>query len=77
MKKPVLCAVLSLALCLPSPTLAAEETGFSDVSGADWFAPYVEVCTQEGLLNGVGDGRFDPQGQVTMGQVIVMSARVF
>ncbi len=77
MKKPVLCAVLSLALCLPSPALAAEETGFSDVSGADWFAPYVEVCTQEGLLNGVGDGRFDPQGQVTMGQVIVMSARVF
>lgn len=76
MKKRFLWAALAVALCLPSPALAAEGAGFSDVSAEDWFAPYVEVCAREGLLNGVGNGRFDPQGQVTMGQVLVMAARV-
>ena len=75
MKKRFFWAALAVALCLPSPA-RAEGTGFSDVSGEEWFAPYVEVCAREGLLNGVGDGRFEPQGQVTMGQVLVMAARV-
>ena len=33
-----------------------EETGFVDVSAGDWFAPYVEVCVEEGLMAGTGEG---------------------
>ena len=76
MRRRLACFGLCLGLILgPSPALA-EGDGFSDVSPEDWFAPYVEVCAREGLLQGVGDGRFEPQGQVTMGQVLVMAARV-
>jgi len=36
---------------------------FTDVP--NWALPYVEYCYQRGLMKGVGDGKFDPQGQVS------------
>lgn len=74
----VLPLLLALALILSlSPSLAAEpDTGFSDVSDGDWFAPYVDVCVEEGLMNGVGQGRFDPQGVVSMAEAATIAARI-
>jgi uncharacterized protein YkwD len=31
----------------------------------DWALPYIEYCYERGLMKGVGDDRFDPQGKVT------------
>lgn len=62
-----------------TPLLAtAGETGtaFSDVSPDDWFAPYVEVCVEAGLMEGVGGGRFDPQGTVSHAQAATLAARL-
>ena len=38
---------------------------FEDVKDADWFASYVAYAVNEGWFNGVGEGKFDPQGEVT------------
>lgn len=73
-KLPLLLLVLSLAL--PAVSLGAEGTTFVDVSPGDWFAPYVEVCAKEGLLNGVGEGKFNPQGVLNGDEALVMAARV-
>lgn len=61
MKKRFPALLLALSLTLPLPSIAAEEdTDFADVSPDDWFAPYVEVCVEAGLMQGTGEGRFSP-----------------
>lgn len=78
MKKRLRSAALALALCLALPSLAfgAERTTFVDVVPGDWFAPYVDVCVEAGLMKGVGGGRFDPQGTVTLAQAATLAARI-
>ena len=58
------------------PSLGAEGTTFVDIAPSDWFAPYVQVCAEEGLMKGVGGGRFDPQGTVTMAEAATIAARL-
>lgn len=77
MKKRFPSLFLALSLTLPLPSIAAEEdTVFADVSPDDWFAPYVEVCVEAGLMQGVGSGRFDPQGTVSHAQAATLAARI-
>lgn len=77
MKKRLLPILLALTLTLPLPALAKEaSTGFTDVSPEDWFAPYVVVCVEEGLLNGVGEDRFAPGQVLNSDEALVMAARV-
>lgn len=59
-----------------SPSLEAEGTTFVDVTPEDWFAPYVDVCVEAGLMKGVGEGRFDPQGVISQAQAITLAARI-
>lgn len=76
MRKYLPALLLSLPLLLPVPALGAEGTTFVDISPGDWFAPYVEVCVEQGLLNGVGEGRFAPSGELNGDEALVMAARV-
>lgn len=62
---------------IPTPPAASGVGGFVDVDAADWFAPYVDVCVEAGLMNGVGEGRFDPQGTVTLAQAVTLAARIY
>lgn len=57
-------------------SIGAERTTFVDVGPGDWFAPYVDVCVEAGLMKGVGGGRFDPQGTVTLAQAATLAARI-
>jgi len=71
----LLALLLAGALAVP-PALAAEETGFSDVSPDDWFAPYVEICVEEGLMQGTGGGRFSPEQYVTSAECVLLAIRL-
>ncbi len=51
-------------------------TQFTDVAPDAWYAPYVEICVADGLMEGVGDGKFTPDGPVNEDEAIVMAARV-
>lgn len=55
-------------------TPAANDT-FTDVSASAWYAPYVGTASSFGLINGVGGGRFNPDGTITRQEAAVMVAR--
>ena len=74
MKKRLVCGLLCLGLCLGS--VQAAESGFQDVKEGDWFAPYVAVCVDNGLMKGTGDGNFTPNGTVTVAEVATIAARL-
>ncbi|MBR2717649.1 MAG: S-layer homology domain-containing protein [Oscillospiraceae bacterium] len=48
----------------------SEYTGsvFSDVPAGRWDSPYIAWAAEIGLVNGVGNGRFDPTGIITLEQ---------
>lgn len=41
------------------------ETGFNDVSAKSWMSYAVKWAAQKGYVSGVGNGRFNPQGNIT------------
>lgn len=48
---------------------------FSDVKSSDWFAGYVGTAYDKGIVNGVGGGRFNPNGTITRQEAATMVAR--
>ena len=72
-------ALLSLALALSllcTPALAAEGGTFTDVDPEAWYAPYVEVCAREGVMNGTGNNAFSPEKVLTNAEAAVLAARI-
>lgn len=81
-----------LALCLALsilPETAAATTGgmgnfkktrdyhgFSDVPASQWFANDVRQAYELGLVNGKGDGKFDPNGNLTIAEAITMAVQI-
>ncbi len=49
--------------------------GFSDVPEGSWFAPYVGTACAYGIVEGRGNGVFDPQGTINRQEAAVMTAR--
>ena len=52
------------------------ETGvtFSDIDENDWFYDDVVAAAENGYVNGMGDGTYDPKGQLTRAQFAQMIA---
>ncbi|MFF2018645.1 S-layer homology domain-containing protein [Paenibacillus sp. NPDC058177] len=48
---------------------------FSDVRANDWFAPYVAVAAEKGIINGRGDNKFDPNATITRAEMATMISR--
>ena len=55
-----------------SPLKAAD---FTDVSAKQWYAQAVAWASENGIVNGVGNGRFDPDGTVTREQIATILHR--
>lgn len=49
---------------------------FEDVPADSWCADTVQAAYQYGLMNGKSETRFDPSGDLTVAQTIVMAARM-
>ena len=77
-KKRVLCALLSVALCAAMcvPALAAGPT-FSDVPATHWAYTAIEKAAGNGMVAGVGGGKYAPNGAITGGQLLAMLTRHF
>ena len=90
MKKLVSLAVslcMMLSLCVPA---FAAGTGyenfkagntysagiFRDVSAEAWYADSVKTCYEYGLMKGAGPEKFNPKGDMTVAEAIVMADRV-
>ena len=48
---------------------------FTDVSESDWFHDPVVFAIENGLMNGVGNGQFAPNGSVTRGMLVTILYR--
>ena len=48
---------------------------FTDVGPNQWFTPYVNFCANNGLIQGRGNGKFDPKGNITGYETLVMILR--
>ena len=49
---------------------------FWDVTPSFWGAPYIEKVSQAGLMTGTGRNTFDPDGQLTLAQVMVLAYQI-
>lgn len=52
-------------------------TTYADVASALWSRPYIMTLSNKGILKGKGPGIFDPQGPISIGEVITVLTRTF
>lgn len=52
------------------------EGTFTDVPDSEWYAAEVKSAYELGFMNGVGEGAFSPDGNVTVAEAITMASRV-
>jgi hypothetical protein len=56
---------------LPTAAPSADCT-FTDVAATDWFAGWVWQACDDGYMNGIGGGLFDPNNLLTRGQIVTI-----
>ena len=52
-----------------------DNTGFSDVTTGDWFYPYVSGAYENGIIFGISDKEFNPNGNITLEEASAMLER--
>ncbi len=78
----VLTAVFLSVLCIPCAAVDTEERqreypGFADVAEGSASYDAIKLCYERGLMNGTSDTAFNPQGKLTVAQLIVLAARLY
>lgn len=48
---------------------------FSDVAATAWYAGFIGTASEQGIINGVGGGKFDPNAGITRQEAATMVAR--
>lgn len=84
MKKNLLkrCLALLLVVLLMLPSFvtayAADDgsSGYKDVAAGSWYYKAVMDATEHGIMNGKGNGIFDPQGNLRRGEAAIMLYRM-
>ncbi len=73
-----LLAALMLAMCANAAfeRVNTYSNNFTDVTDTNWFAENVKTAYELGFMNGKSEGKFDPNGNVTVAEAITMAARV-
>ena len=64
-------AIVTRALGLP----AKDTKAFTDVPSSKWYAGYIGAANASGIVNGVGSGKFNPDGTITRQEAAAMVAR--
>ena len=58
-------------------TGSATQLSFTDIAKINsTMAPYIKYVSENGIMLGMGDGSFDPEGTVTRAQITVMLSRI-
>ncbi|MCQ2456595.1 MAG: S-layer homology domain-containing protein, partial [Clostridia bacterium] len=77
MKKALLSLILALAMILGAVTVFAEDgKGFTDVKESRWSYANIMWAVDNGYMNGVGDGKFNPAGATTRAMVVTVLYRL-
>ena len=51
-------------------------TAFTDLNPAQWYHDGIEYCVKNGLMNGVGNNKFDPNGTTSRGMIVTILYRL-
>ena len=70
--KKIVSIVLSLLLL--GNLTAFADVNYTDVKESDYFYTNVLFATEKGIINGIGNNEFNPQGILTVAQAIKISA---
>ena len=60
----------------PMPGVGQDRTRFSDVRSGDWFEQAVASISYSGIIQGIGNNRFNPNGQLTVAELVTMLIRI-
>ena len=75
-----LLSVIMTAVFLLSAAIAVigggAGTAFSDVDPDAWYAEYVGAVSERGIMEGRGNGKFDPSGSVTRAEFVTILKRL-
>ncbi len=75
--KKVLSLMLALTLAVGMfPMSVSAKTTFKDVSVNDWFYENVNTAVELGLMVGISDNEFAPNGKVTLAMAVTLASRV-
>ena len=66
-------AVMALGICV----VPAAAAGFSDVPSNAWYAEDVNDVQKYGILQGVGNNKFNPTGNMTLAEAITLACRTY
>lgn len=59
-------------------TLITDEASmFTDINNGYWGLPYITTLAKKGIFKGRTDGSFDPNGNITIGEVLAVINRTF
>ena len=67
--KTVLCLMLAVML-LTTFVFADSSKQFKDVKQNSWYVPYVDYVVEQGMMAGISETSFNPNGVVTRGQFV-------
>ena len=60
MKQRIVTALLALGLCAPLTLPARAAATFNDIPASHWAHSYVQTASNNGWVNGVGNGKYNP-----------------
>ena len=74
MKKRIFCLILATVMLLSAiPTVSA---AFADVPDSAWYAENVAKAYELGLIKGVSETEFNPDGKITLAETIALACRL-
>lgn len=76
MKQRIVTALLALGLCAPLALPARAAATFNDIPASHWSYSYVQTASNNGWVNGVGNGKYNPNGNVTGAEWYTMALRM-
>lgn len=76
MKQRIVTALLALGLCAPLALPARAAATFNDIPASHWSHSYVQTASNNGWVNGVGSGKYNPNGNVTAAEWYTMALRM-
>ncbi|MEE0968514.1 MAG: S-layer homology domain-containing protein [Clostridia bacterium] len=68
------CKIVTVLLDLDTDSVPHQ--GFNDVKNHPWAGDYINACAKAGLVEGKGNGRFDPEGNIRRGELATIINRI-
>ncbi|MBR3990885.1 MAG: S-layer homology domain-containing protein, partial [Clostridia bacterium] len=73
--KKIISLILTALMLAGTAAVFVDESPFSDVKTSRWSYEAIQYAVEQGYMNGIGDGKFDPAGSMTRGMVVTVLYR--